>query len=184
LSVQSAVNQHGNYNITHLQPGRYELQAAAPGFKSKIVQEIQIFADQAARIDFWLDIGVATESVTVQGDELPLLKTNRADTATTFTAREAAELPLFDRNFTALQLATPGMQQSQWQHASSENPQGSLQIMANGQHFSGTSFVLDGTDNRDPLLGIVVINPTLDSVAETKIMTSSYDAEFGEQPAP
>jgi outer membrane receptor protein involved in Fe transport len=72
------------------------------------------------------------------------------------------------------------MLQSQWQHASSENPQGGLQIMANGQHFSGTSFVLDGTDNRDPLLGIVVINPTLDSVAETKIMTSSYGAEFGE----
>ena len=47
----------------------------------------------------------------------------------------------------------------QWQHAASENPQGSTQTMVNGQHFSGTGYQLDGTENRDPILGIIVINP-------------------------
>ena len=52
--------------------------------------------------------------------------------------------------------------------------------MVNGQHFSGTSYQLDGTDNRDPILGIIVINPTLESVTQTKITTQNYDAEFGQ----
>lgn len=52
--------------------------------------------------------------------------------------------------------------------------------MVNGQHFSGTSYQLDGTDNQDPLLGIVVINPTLESVAQAKVTSQNYDAEFGQ----
>ena len=71
-------------------------------------------------------------------------------------------------------------QQLGWQHAASENPQGSTQTIVNGQYFSGTSYQLDGTDNRDPILGIIVINPNLESIGETKITLQNYDAEFGQ----
>ncbi len=60
-----------------------------------------------------------------------------------------------------------------------ENPQGGQQIFVNGQHFSGTNFQLDGTDNQDPILGIIVINPNLDAVTEAKIALQQYDAEMG-----
>ena len=90
---------------------------------------------------------------------------------------------MLDRNFTKFLLLTPGTQQLQWQHAASENPQGSTQTMVNGQHFSGTSYQLDGTENRDPILGIIVINPTLESIGETKITSQNYDAEFGQATA-
>ena len=178
--VQTASNASGNYTVTHLAPGDYNVRGEAPGFKSKTVLQVQVFADQGARVDLQLEVGVPTESVTVSAEDLPLLKTDRADVATTFTDREVVELPLFDRNFTELQIVTPGAKRLDWQHASSENPQGSIQIVINGQHFGGTSFVLDGTDNRDPILGIIVINPTLESVSETKIITSNFDAEFGQ----
>jgi len=49
----------------------------------------------------------------------------------------------------------------------------------NGQHFSGTAFELDGTDNQDPILGIIVVNPNLDAIQEAKISLGNYDAEFG-----
>ena len=55
--------------------------------------------------------------------------------------------------------------------------------MVNGQHFSGTGYQLDGTENRDPILGIIVINPTLESIGETKITSQNYDAEFGQATA-
>ena len=51
--------------------------------------------------------------------------------------------------------------------------------MVNGQAFAGTAFELDGTDNQDPILGIIVINPTMDAVTETKITTQNFDAELG-----
>ena len=90
---------------------------------------------------------------------------------------------MLDRNFTKFILLTPGTQQLGWQHAASENPQGSTQTMVNGQHFSGTGYQLDGTENRDPILGIIVINPTLESIGETKITSQNYDAEFGQATA-
>ena len=93
------------------------------------------------------------------------------------------DLPVLDRNFTKFVLLTPGTQQLGWQHAASENPQGSTQTMVNGQHFSGTTYQLDGTENRDPILGIIVINPTLESIRETKITSQNYDAEFGQATA-
>ena len=71
-------------------------------------------------------------------------------------------------------------QQQSWNHAASENPQGSAQTVVNGQTFSGTGYQLDGTENRDPILGIIVINPTLESIGETKITSQNYDAEFGQ----
>src|SRR5438105_14946948 len=89
-------------------------------------------------------------------------------------------MPIFNRNFTSIILQTPGAQQQSWSHASSENPQGSLQTRVNGQTFSGTGFQLDGTENRDPILGIIVINPPLDSVTEAKITSQNYDAGFGQ----
>jgi hypothetical protein len=106
--VQTASNASGNYMVTHLAPGDYNVRGQAPGFKSKTVLQVRVFADQGARVDLQFEIGVQTESVTVSAKDLPLLKTDRADVATTFTDREVLELPLFDRNFTELQIATPG----------------------------------------------------------------------------
>jgi hypothetical protein len=103
--------------------------------------------------------------------------------AVTFDSKQIEELPILDRNFTKFVLMTPGTQRLSWNHATSENPQGSIQTMVNGQHFSGTGFQLDGTENRDPILGIIVINPTLESIGESKITSQNYDAEFGQATA-
>ncbi len=73
----------------------------------------------------------------------------------------------------------PGAQLLGWSHAADENPQGSKQIQVDGQAFGGTAFELDGTDNQDPILGIIVINPAMDAVTETKITTQNFDAELG-----
>ncbi len=100
--------------------------------------------------------------------------------STTFNDKYVQDVPILNRNFTNLQLMAPGSQKMVgWSHAATENPQGSLQIFTQGQHFSGTAFELDGTDNQDPILGIIVVNPNLDAVTEAKVSLQNYDAEFG-----
>ncbi|HKQ52488.1 MAG TPA: carboxypeptidase-like regulatory domain-containing protein, partial [Pyrinomonadaceae bacterium] len=177
-------NEDGNYSATNLIPGRYQVSVEQQGYKIS-TQEVDVKVDVAARADFALEVGNVSETVTVSAEAVELsLKTDRADVATNFSQRQVQELPTFDRNFTRFLLLTPGTQQLPgWQHAASENPQGSTQIMVNGQHFSGTSYQLDGTDNRDPILGIIVINPTLESVTQAKVTTQNYDAEFGQATA-
>ncbi len=178
-SVSVTSNESGNYTVEHLIPDAYAIKVTQTGFKSYETRGVQINADASAKVDVPLAVGGSGETVEVSANELPLLKTDRADVATVFNERNTEDLPLSNRNFTGLQLLLPGAQLLGWSHASSENPQGSQQIIINGQHFAGVGYELDGTDNQDPILGIIVINPTLDSVEEAKITTQNYDAQFG-----
>ena len=129
-------------------------------------------------MDIKLQVGQLSETVEVTGGA-PLLKTERSDVATTFSEKTVASLPILNRRFTAFELLTPGVQATTSQTASSEDPQGSYRKVVNGQSFAGSSHLLDGTDNHDALLGLIVINPTLESLTEAKITTANYDAEFG-----
>src|SRR5438067_13014826 len=178
-SDTAATNDTGNYSVTHLIPGTYDVRVEATGFKKLEFKAVPVSADVSTRADGQFQVGVTESTVEVTA-EAPQLKTDRADVATLFSEKQVEEMPIFNRNFTSLILGTPGTQQQSWSHASSENPQGSLQTKVNGQTFSGTGFQLDGTENRDPILGIIVINPPLESVTEAKITSQNYDAEFGQ----
>jgi len=173
-------NDTGFYTKDRLLPGIYEVKVEKTGYKQAVLASITVNLDAQTSGDVALEAGQVTETVTIVTAEGQLLKTDRADVATTFETRQVTDLPILDRNFTRLILLTPGTQQQLWQHAASENPQGSIQTIVNGQHFSGTGYQLDGTENRDPILGIIVINPTFESIGETKITSQNYDAEFGQ----
>jgi Carboxypeptidase regulatory-like domain/TonB dependent receptor len=174
----ATTNDSGNYTVSHLIPDPYTVRVEASGFKSTEHKDVQVSADTGSRLDLQLQLGATTESVEVTA-AAPQLKTDRADVATEFNTRAVQELPVLNRNFTNFELLTPGTQKLGWSHAATENPQGGGQIFVNGQHFSGTGFELDGTDNQDPILGIIVVNPNLDAVTEAKMSTADFDAEFG-----
>ncbi|HXG66108.1 MAG TPA: TonB-dependent receptor, partial [Blastocatellia bacterium] len=173
-------NDSGIYVKERLLPGTYEVKVEASGFKQAVIPSVVVNVDTNTKVDVSLEAGAVSDTVTITAGEGQLLKTDRADVATTFESKQITDLPILDRNFTKFILLTPGTQQLQWQHAASENPQGSTQIMVNGQHFSGTGYQLDGTENRDPILGIIVINPNFEAIGETKITSQNYDAEFGQ----
>ncbi len=178
-TVDSVVtNDTGRFVKERLLPGEYEVKAEMSGFKTALAPNVRVSVDTQTPLDMQLEVGALTEAITVTGGA-PLLKTDRADVSTTFETGQITSLPILDRNATKFLLLTPGTQQLGWQHAASENPQGSVQIQVNGQHFSGTDYQLDGTQNRDPILGIIVINPTFESMQEMKITSQNYDAEFG-----
>lgn len=179
VSVETTTNANGNYSVTHLVPDVYAVRAEGQGFKLSETKGVVVSADAGARVDLQLQLGGATELVEVTS-EAPQLKTDRADVSTTFSERTVESLPVYNRNFTGFQLLQPGnAYQVGFQHAASENPQGSQQILTQGQHFAGTAFQLDGTDNQDPILGIIVVNPNLEAIEEVKLTSQNYDAEFG-----
>ncbi|HUE52936.1 MAG TPA: TonB-dependent receptor [Terriglobales bacterium] len=171
-------NDSGNYSVTHLIPDVYTVRVEAPGFKASEQKDVIVSADAAANVPLQFQVGGTSETVEVTA-EAPQLKTDRADVATEFNAKQVQDIPNLNRNFTSLQLMAPGSQLMGWGHAATENPQQSQQIVTQGQHFSGTAFELDGTDNQDPILGIIVVNPNLDAVTEAKVALQNYDAEFG-----
>ncbi len=177
-SEETTTNDSGNFSVIHLIPDTYKVKIEAPGFKTNDIASVLVQVDTTARVDAQLQVGAVTQTVEVTG-EVPQLKTDRADVSLDFSSDYVEKLPLVNRNFQSLLLSAPGTQQIGWSHAATENPQGSQQTFVQGQHFSGTGYELDGTDNQDPILGIIIINPNLDSVEEAKITLMNYDAEFG-----
>lgn len=179
ITVSTTTNASGNYTQTHLSVGTYRVSIEAAGFKTVVQQNVSVSVDTSTRVDVVLELGAVTQEVTVSASPA-LLKTDRADVSATLSSQQVTNLPVLNRNFTELELLLPGTTKMNWQHASSENPQGGIQINTNGQLFGMNNFLLDGTDNNDPVLGIIIINPTLDSVQEFKMTTGNFDAEFAQ----
>ncbi|MDQ6708187.1 MAG: TonB-dependent receptor, partial [Acidobacteriota bacterium] len=169
----------GNYSLTNLNIGTYKAEFKAPGFQSQVFQDVHVRLDAAARLDAQLTVGQASAEVTVSSAP-PALVTDRAEVSVTLDNGQVEDLPVLNRNLTALQLLLPGTAKVPWQHATSENPQGGIQINNNGQRFGSTNFMIDGMDNNDPVLGIIVINPNIDSVGEMKHTSGNFDAEFAQ----
>ena len=179
VSVKVQSNASGDYQVQHLIPDTYDVKIEFTGFKTFVQTNNKVFSDASLKVDASLTAGGTATTVQVNANAVPLLKTEHTDVATQLTAKEVQDLPVSGRNFTDLELLIPGAQLLPWSHAADENPQASAQIQIDGQAFGGVAYSLDGTDNQDPILGIIVINPNLDSITETKITTQNYDAEFG-----
>ena len=176
-SFEVTTDASGNYTKGQLIPDTYTVTIEAPGFTKVVSSSIPVRVDEAARFDAALQVGDVTTQVEVTA-AAPLLQSDRADVAQTFTSKEIQELPSIGRNLQAFELLNPGTARLGWAHASDENPQGSVQMVVNGQLFSAMGYELDGTANQDPILGIIVINPTFDSISEVKQANQDFDTEF------
>src|SRR3954467_6164576 len=142
-------NESGNYIQTQLISGTYTVEFEAPGFQRLVQKDVQVGVDRAARVDAELKVGQVTQEIEVTGTPLTLV-TDRAEVSTGLSRADVTQLPTLNRNLTSLQLLMPGAQLHTGPHASSENPQGGMQINANGLRFGAQNFLLDGTDNNDP----------------------------------
>ncbi|MBV9266535.1 MAG: TonB-dependent receptor, partial [Acidobacteriaceae bacterium] len=176
-SFDVTTNESGIYQKGQLIPDQYTVTVEAPGFSKIVSNPIAVTVDQAAKFDASLQVGNVQQQVEVTASA-PLLQTDRADVAQTFTSEQLQSLPNLGRNVQSFQLLNPGTVKMGWQHASDEDPQGSVQTIVNGQLFSSSGYELDGTTNQDPILGIIVVNPTMDSVNEAKQANQDFDAEF------
>ena len=178
VTYTTTTNEAGNYSQIHLIVGVYEVRVEAPGFDTFVQQNVNVDVDATAPVNAQLHPGKIGETVTVTG-EAALLKTERSDVSDTMTQKAAMELPVFSRDVSRLYFLVPGVQAT-GTTAASEQPQDIYRPSIGGQYWGGISFQLDGTDNRESVLGEPVITPNLDSVSELKITTTAYDAEFGQ----
>ena len=169
----------GEYLVQHLIVGTYQVQAEAKGFSKTVVDNVIVYVDTQPKVDIKLVVGGVTDTVSVTTGA-PLLETARADVSTILNERALQDLPNLNRNFTSFELLTPGTSYIGWGPSEgSGNPQRSESIEVQGQLPFATGYELDGTDNQDPIIGVAVINPNLDSVSEMKVTAQNYDAEFG-----
>lgn len=179
FSQTTTANSSGFYSVTNLIPGNYKVTVEGKGFKTFVQNNLPVIVGTSTTLNVTLEIGAVGETITVNAAP-PLMETDRASVETDLSSRQVESLPILDRNFTQLELLLPGAAKMPWQHAEGENPQDGVQINNNGQLFSGTNFMIDGMDNTDPVLGIIMVNPPVDSVEEVTATGSNFDPEFSQ----
>jgi hypothetical protein len=176
---QTKTNASGIYTVDHLVPGDYVVTVEAPNFKKTVSEPITVQIDNISRLNVRLTPGTETDTV-VLADETPLLQTDSADVAITFSSKDILTLPDYQRNVLSLEFLVPGVTLPTGDSTPpSENPQGAFRARIGGRVYGATGYQLDGTDDQDVWLGNAVINPNPDSVAEAKFSLENFDAENG-----
>jgi hypothetical protein len=182
-------NGTGSYSFPSLPVGHYDINITTAGFKPYQRTGITLDVNGALFVDAVLELGESSEAVTVRESLL------QVDTASTqlgdvVTAANVAALPLNGRSYTdllALQpgvlpittitsLTVQGLGQSVFSPSGDLNP-GTLSI--NGQRESANGFTINGADAEETGSLAAAIVPNLDSIAEFRILSDNFDAEYG-----
>lgn len=175
----------GQYRIDDLNPGSYTVSAEKPGFRTEATSAIALEVNQKGRVDLQLQIGVASDSITVQASASLVASDDasmgyRLDSATVLglplSTRDVASLVTLDASAIPRQLG--GFTNdvvSDYQGA-----RGLVQQNApvNGSRPTMNAYTLDGAPNTDRLVFAMSIEPPLESVQEFRILTSQASAEF------
>lgn len=172
-------NETGEYLSGPLRIGRYTISVEKPGFKKALAGPVQVNIQDRVAVDMTLHPGAVSETVEVTA-EGPQLETETSELGQLVDQRRINELPLNGRNYAQLALLGTGVAPAE-PGARTETTYG---FSSNGARSLQNNFLLDGIDNNanlgDVLNGAAyVVQPSVDAIAEFKVETNSYSAEFG-----
>src|ERR1051325_4818387 len=170
-------NGSGFYSAPALRPGRYQVTVMKEGFRLQRSQPFDLRVQERAEIDFQLELGPTSSEITVLA-RAPLLESETSSLGQVIEEKNITDLPLNGRNF--IQLAILGAGTLPSTRAAERDS-----FVANGARGVQNSYLLDGIDNRNRIMGFdkssaQIIQPVVDAIHEFKVQTSTFSAEFGQ----
>ena len=180
LSRQTVTNGDGDYLVSGLPAGPVDLAITAKGFKKFEAKGVILRVTQKVRLDAPLELGDVTTAVVVQGDSVAQVDTQSSEIAGTITATELSQLELNGRNFTQLITLTPGVSNQTGQDEGTVGVYGSVEYSVNGGRAEYNNWEIDGGDTMDNGSNQTLnVYPSIDAIAEVRVLTSNYGAQYG-----
>lgn len=172
----TVTNGEGYYRIPLLQPGTYEINVRKDGFKPIVQGNVTLNVEQVARLDFTLQTGAVSETITITSD-VPLLNRETSSVGQIVDNKTVVTLPLNGRNYSQLAVLAPG---------ATPNPGSRTEdgFSLNGNRLFQNSYQVDGADNNNYIFGVdtnttQALRPSVDAIQEFKVETANYSAEHG-----
>ena len=191
VSREAITDGNGAYSFPFLPAGEYAVSASLVGFKIQKVDRVILAVQQTGRVDFQLAVGEVTQTISVEGAGI-LLQTENSVVGTVIDSAKIVELPLNGRNFVQLAQLIPGVQagtpgsitvrRGRGSIGQQDSPFGSTGMSANGSRDTANRFFIDGLETMDYDAMTYSFSPSVDSLAEFKVETSTYSAELGGAP--
>ena len=174
----------GNYALPELAAGKYRLSVEAKSFKKAVRDAIVLNVGDSLTLNVTLEIGDASQTVTVQ--EAPLqVELQSGAQISTVTGDQLRELGLVTRNYEQMVGLLPGVSSANTDqlYVGNSLPSGqanTIPFSINGVRSSSSAWLVDGADNVDRGSNLTLLNtPSIDAIAEFKVQRSSYSAELG-----
>jgi len=174
LKRTAVTDGSGYYKFVDLPPATYTLDATAASFGKSTSGDVTVAVDSSVRVDFKLQLAIATETISVNVRAIPA---DTSELGATFSQSRIEGLPLNKRDFLQLALLTPGVLPPV--QDSELSTRGSVAMHANGAREESNNFLLDGVDNNDFDVHRYVLQPAIDAIQEFKIAVNNYSAEYG-----
>jgi hypothetical protein len=172
-------NSDGTYAISSLPIGTYQVTFKAKGFVKVLQTGITLTTGQTQRVDATLKVGTVATTVTVQGN-VPRIQTETAAISSVVTSQQIENLEINGRNFVRLALLVPGAVPDNGLQTSTVGVAANNSISFNGSRMQYNNWMVDGAPNTDEgSASTFNTYPNLDSIAEFRISTSNYGAEYG-----
>lgn len=184
-NIKTVVNTStlGAYVATPLHIGAYSITVKGQGFKAATRNGIVLQVQDRLRVDFVLQVGSVNEKVVVNAAP-PMLQTDSSDLGQVIDSKQILELPLNGRDYTQLVSLTSGVIKLKEGstlngYTSSSNGNAGGNFAVNGMRGMLNNYILDGIDNNSNDNGQNVLKTNVDAIAEFRVETSNYSAEFG-----
>jgi hypothetical protein len=179
VSVNTETNSAGEYQVTALIPGTYNVKCSASGFATQVNNAIDIHVQSRASVDFQLKVGEVTQVLEVTSTA-PLLQTESADVGGVVQQKQIVDLPLNGRRYADLALLEAGIQKN----LTNTNNTAPDRFSSNGNLETQNYFALDGVDNNSGSTNlqegsVQAVQPPPDALQEFRVQTRTYSAEFG-----
>jgi carboxypeptidase family protein len=176
----TTTNGDGAYVVAGLAGGTYNLVVMAKGFQKYTAQDVVLDVAQKIRLDIQLTVGAITEEVVVTGESVAQVETQSSALTSTITGKQVNQLELNGRNFTQLVTLTPGVISQTGSDEGKVGVYGNVAYSMNGGRTEYNNWELDGGDNMDNGSNATLnVYPNLEAIAEFKVLTSSYGAQYG-----
>jgi Carboxypeptidase regulatory-like domain len=195
---QTKSSDGGFYRFDRLAPGAYTITTELTGFKKKVLELVEVKAEEVQGVNIELEAGNLTETVTISSQAVEQLDTENANVDRSITTDEILRLPQTGRDPYELVRLTPGIfglgaragNGDSIRLPNSSGPGGSnssifqtenqVPISANGQRLQANNFEIDGVGvNSQAWGGAAVVTPNQESVKEVRVVANSYSAENG-----
>ena len=179
-SRSTETNANGDYNFVEVVPGSYRVEYELTGFKKNVQTGVLVDVNQVVTLNSTLQVG-ATQEVVEVTSEAPQVDTTSTQLGAVINNRSVNELPLNTRDTYQFLQLQPGVQ------AQLGNGNGSLfygsqdtgSVSVNGGRTRANNFSVNGGDANDQFVNLPTVQPSPDSVEEFRVITNTFDAEYG-----
>ena len=179
ITHTATTNGSGDYLFGALPIGSYDIAVSAEGFKKYQAKGVKLDVAQKARVNVSLQVGAITTEVVVQGSEVAQVQTQSSELGDTVSGKEVTQLELNGRDFTQLAALSPGVTDQSGQDEG-EPGASTVAFSINGGRTEYNNFEVDGGDMMDNGSNQTLnVYPSIDSIAEVKVLTSNFSAQYG-----